>query len=594
MHVTRWPRIGFAALILAATALAWAEEGTVSYDVRFDGVAEKKLRKALEDLSDTVALRETTPATRLLLNKRVERDQPRLEQELRARGFYGATVDADVDERVDPILVTFRIDPGEPYALESATITLAEDPDRTPVSLPSPLDLGLEIGRPVGTKVIVEAQRRLLERLRDQGYPFPSIAERKVLVDHDATTAHLIFLVAPGSAARFGTVSLEGFVDVDASIGHNAIPWQNGDAFNGSLLTRLQNRLSRSGLFSTVRVTTDEEVDPNGDLPVRVVVTERKQRTVGVGVGYKTDEGLGSRVWWEHRNLFHHGERLRLNLTASEIEASFEGLFRKPAFLRPDQTLDAKLRLAHDRPDAFVSRGLSVEALLTRVLSDRLEMGGGVALRDVDVRQFDETRHFSLLALPATLKLEETDEPFDPGDGYRLDVELRPTLDLNGLRAGFVKASTQYRHYLTLSEAPRVILAGRLRLGALVGASLDSVPADERFYAGGGGSIRGYPYQAVGPTYRDDPVGGRSLFEACLELRTAVTSRLGLVTFLEGGTVMPSAWPDFDEPVRWGAGVGARYDTPVGPVRFDVGFPLNAPDNVDDRFQVYLSLGHAF
>jgi translocation and assembly module TamA len=138
------------------------------------------------------------------------------------------------------------------------------------------------------------------------------------------------------------------------------------------------------------------------------------------------------------------------------------------------------------------------------------------------------------------------------------------------------------------------VLAGRVNVGAIAGSQRNRIPADERFYAGGGGSIRGYEHQKVGPLRDDTPLGGRSLLEFSIEARTRISNRFGIVPFIDGGTVFESAYPTFGRTLRWGAGIGFRYFSPIGPIRFDVAVPLNRRSGIDKAFQIYISLGQAF
>lgn len=584
-------------------ALAWscalgvcADEPTVPYTVAIEGVADSALENVLGAVSDAMVLQKRPPATFLLLRRRVDRDIPRFIQVLKAHGYYGATVTADIDENAAPVLITFQVDPGPAYLLASVDVHIVGGGPDAPIRVPDPAELGLLIGEPARTDRILGAQRALLDALQRQGLPFPKIVERRIEVDHAAPErgVSVLFRVEPGPSAEFGETVFTGLAAVDEGFLRGQLPWRPGNLYNRTLLDELQARLTNTGLFATARVTPGEALDATGRLPVRVTVAERKPRTLGAGIGYKTDEGLGSRVWWEHRNLLGCGERLHLDATVSEIEYSVEGRFRKPAFRRPDQSLILILRIAKDRPDAFESSGLSAEAAVERVVSDRLKLRGGLAFRDADVKQFRRTRHFTLFAVPLYGEWDNTDETFDPTRGVRIDLELAPFFDVTAGDLGFIRGKAGYAHYLAVAGSDKLILAARTAAGALVGGDSRRVPADERFYAGGGGSIRGYPYQSVGPVRRDDPVGGCSLLEVGAELRYRLNDRLGLVAFLDGGTAMQSEIPDFGEPLRWGAGIGARYYTPVGPLRFDVGIPLNPPEHVDDRFQVYLSLGHAF
>ena len=149
--------------------------------------------------------------------------------------------------------------------------------------------------------------------------------------------------------------------------------------------------------------------------------------------------------------------------------------------------------------------------------------------------------------------------------------------------------------YQPLDYARRYVLAGRARVGSTVGQPRRNVPANKRFYAGGGNSVRGYGYQKIGPLNDDDdPDGGRSLLELGAEFRAQVWGNFAVVPFVDGGTVYDNAYPDFSETFRWAAGIGLRYHTVIGPIRFDIAFPLNPRKGTDDPYQFYISIGQAF
>jgi translocation and assembly module TamA len=210
------------------------------------------------------------------------------------------------------------------------------------------------------------------------------------------------------------------------------------------------------------------------------------------------------------------------------------------------------------------------------------------------VEQLGEEERFGLFSLPTRFGWDTSENLLDPVSGRRLTLQFTPFYEIFGDHLGFVKGYATYSQYVKLTEKPLLVLAGRSAFGSMVGASRNAIPADERFYAGGGRSIRGYAYQSVGPLEENKPTGGRSLMEVSLELRTKVTDTIGFVAFLDGGNASSSVTPDPTEPLRWGAGAGIRYFTPVGPLRLDVAVPLNRRDKVDDRFHVYMSLGQAF
>ncbi|MFH0811731.1 MAG: BamA/TamA family outer membrane protein [Pseudomonadota bacterium] len=201
---------------------------------------------------------------------------------------------------------------------------------------------------------------------------------------------------------------------------------------------------------------------------------------------------------------------------------------------------------------------------------------------------------FGLLSFPLQFKRDTSNDLLDPISGGRLSLRLIPYYETFGTKERFLKNYASYSHYFQLAEKPFLTLAGRSALGVIFGADRDRIAADERFYAGGGGSIRGYEYQSVGPLRKNEPIGGRSLFELSVELRVKVTNNFGLVTFCDGGSAFSSVIPDWGETLRWGAGLGLRYYTRIGPLRFDVGFPLNRREKIDDPFQFYVSIGQAF
>jgi translocation and assembly module TamA len=209
------------------------------------------------------------------------------------------------------------------------------------------------------------------------------------------------------------------------------------------------------------------------------------------------------------------------------------------------------------------------------------------------VEQIGE-ENYRQIFLPLYFKWDTGDDLLDPTRGGRLFLQVMPFFDVTGSDSDFIKGYARYRHYIPVLKKPLLTLAGKVSIGVIEGSGLVSIPADERFYAGGGGSIRGYAYQSVGPLVAGDPIGGQSLIELSAEVRVKLTDHLGLVGFLDGGSAFADTIPDSSQDLRWGSGAGLRYFTPIGPLRFDVAVPLNRRPEIDDSFQIYISLGQAF
>jgi translocation and assembly module TamA len=582
--------------LLAGGAAARVEVG-IRYEVTVTGIADSEIRTQVESVIETVALRlERPPASLGLLRQRAEADVPRILSVLRSEGYYDARVAAAVDSDVKPVQVTFRIDPGPRYRIKEVEISSTDKGPAVSGNLPKAAGIGLARGEVARARAVLDGEAKLLTYLKERGYPFARVEERQVVVDHADHSMSVHLRVDPGPRAYFGPTTITGLQSVYASVILNKIPWREGDLYQGSRLEQLQKKLTATGLFSSVQITSGKTADEKGRVPVTVAVTEGKHRTVTAGVGYRTDEGLGANVSWEHRNFFHAGERLTVAGKASGITRSLETTFREPTLWREDQWLTYTLRLAEDRPDAYRSRNLAGSLVLERELTKGLVAGAGVGAKAADVGQEGPNEKFLLLSLPLSLGWNGTDDLLDPKRGTRLSLQVAPYQDLGSEDVRFIKARASTSHYLQVVSDPSVVLAGRGAVGVIEGASRLSVPADERFYAGGGGSIRGYRYQSVGPLEDDKPTGGRSFVELSLETRLRVSERLGLIAFVDGGTAFANEpfSSSGEEEMRWGTGMGFAYYTPIGPFRLDVAVPLNRRQGVDDSFQIYVSLGQAF
>jgi translocation and assembly module TamA len=398
--------------------------------------------------------------------------------------------------------------------------------------------------------------------------------------------------------SRFGPVTFEGLATVDEDFVIARLDWKEGELITPARLAAARASLRETGLFSTVQVALGDVPDADGRLPVTIDVTERKHRSIGLGARYRTDEGPGGNVSWEHRNFFGAGERVAVELDGSLYTgASLIGSFRKPDFGRRNQSLLSDVKLAYEDTDAFKSKSGRARIGLERQLGQGMTVAAGVAFlgQEVEDKAADgDAETFGLLSLPARFDWDRSDDRLDPSSGGRLRVENEPFVDVIGNGLVFNKARVDYSHYVEVLSEPQVVLAGRTAVGSIVGEPRSDIPANLRFYAGGGGSVRGFGYQLAGELADDDkPIGGRSLLELGGEVRVRITESIGVVAFVDAGTVYSSTTPDFSETLRVGAGPGLRYFSPIGPLRLDVGFPLN-PRNSDDTWQLYISIGQAF
>jgi translocation and assembly module TamA len=347
-------------------------------------------------------------------------------------------------------------------------------------------------------------------------------------------------------------------------------------------------------------------VADDGTLPMIVQVEPAKMHSIGVGVAYSSgEEGASAQTFWENRNVFGRAERLRIGGRVSQIGETAGLTFKRPDFFATDQDLVFETAYEIENTEAYNAKIYSALLALERPLFGLWRGSAGVAFKVGPVDEShkesststrtDSSRDVLLVGLPLTLRRDSSNSILDPTEGTKLDIGVTPYSKELGSDASFVVSQLSDTAYLPLRRDRRVVAAGRLALGSISGAGTFVVPADERLYSGGGGSVRGFGYQMAGPLDADDdPTGGRSLFEVSAEVRWRITESIGLVPFIDGGGVFTDAYPSFDRELFWGAGLGFRYFSPVGPVRIDIATPLNPRSGVDDPVQFYISLGQAY
>lgn len=592
-----------ALLACLAAATSAAHAAPVVYTADIAGVDDAALLDLLVAVSDTLATPPAPPASVLHLNRRAERDRDRFLEVFQSQAHYGATVRVEIDRVSVPVLVHFVADPGPAYTFGDLRIDPTVQFGAASPPLPTPQDVGLMQGEPARAEVIAAGDTKILRYLREHGFPAASIAHRDVVVYKDSQTVAVTYSVDPGAAAQFGELRLSGLGDVHPELIQKILTWAPGDMYDERKMTLLRRDLYSTGLFSTATVTPlTEEIANDGRVPVLVEVVERKQHTMAIGLEYNTDIGAGTQARWEDRNIRGLGRRLSVDAAFSMEFRDLELRYRVDHFRRNDQSLTFSAGLTQEERDAYDSDRFTALALIEREVSKQLTLGVGAGFRLSQVHQDKDTDEFQLIYTPLTAAWDRSNDRLNPSSGFRLNARAEPYADLFSSRSLFIKGQLEATNYLGFGPiqgtegAPQDnwVFATRLKLGVLLGESRDGVPADIRYYAGGGGSVRGYAFQTVSPLRGDTPLGGNSLTEISLEIRKRITNNIGAVAFVDGGSAFESSVPDFSSAMQFGAGVGLRYFTPVGPLRLDLAVPVNRRDGVDDAFQIYLSIGQAF
>ncbi|SJZ90668.1 autotransporter secretion outer membrane protein TamA [Enhydrobacter aerosaccus] len=599
---------------LMACGGAYARTGHISLTI----VGDERMTDELKQLSADLDKDQPLSGDALALLQGAQARRSSIASALRSRGFYDSRVIATVDNRpiedasaLDAIEnqpdsadinFAFNVATGPIYRVESLNI----DGPKEVVDYPG-LDrskLALKPGQPADAATIINAENQILDQVREHGYALAKVARREVVIDHATRLAYVTYYVQPGPEAKMGPVHFSGTEKVDTTYLQKRVPFKAGQPYAPDKVSALRDRLNALGVFSAIRIKQATALNDKGELPIDVDLQDRLPRTIGFGVSYETILGAGANVSWLHRNLFGEAESLRLSALVNHIGQgaipSDLGYGFKADFLKPDwwiagQDATATALASRDVYPAYTRNGASLAVGLNRVLSPHWRVSAGLSIEASQITQYGLTSYYKLFGVPLMASLNESNSDLDPTRGYRLVLNVSPYADLNHSDDLFAIAKLVGTTYLDVSGDGRSVVASRAAFGSIPGGHNVAIPPDKQFYAGGGGSIRGFTYQSAGP--RDaynNPIGGASLVEASLEFRQRFGESLGAVVFVDAGGAYTNTLPNFSQMFpRIGTGVGVRYYTGFGPLRLDVGLPLNKRQG-DAPFGVYVSIGQAF
>jgi translocation and assembly module TamA len=574
------------ALICSAQAQP-TDDRQLAYSVEFIGLPDEALEDRLAQLSPLAQNRKAGAETAAQLGRRVREDVAVALKLLRAEGYYRAQVAPRIEWSQAPDRPTdifILVNPGPQFTFDTINVP----PEAQPW-------MELTPGAPATSAQILAAEERLRVLLPENGYPFAKIGTRDLVVDHEAATVRYALPIDLGPAARFGTLEVEAADTLSATHVLRLARFRSGQPYRQSRVEDLRQALVGTGLFAEVTVqTVADETDPSL-AHIQVTGAAAKSRSISVSLGYGTGEGPRGDISWQHRNLLGGEERLTILGRVATDEQALKFDVQKANIGVRDRVLLGRLHFVREEPDAYSAYRATLGGSLER-RTDQLwqkkwvyALGGELELSDFTAGPRLGT--VFVAALPVSLRLDETDDLFNPSAGFRVSGALTPELAVENQARAYLRADLSASGYWPVGD--RFVFAGRLRSAVIWGASLQGVPTNRRLFAGGGGSIRGFGYQRVGPKGPDhEPTGGVSLTELSVETRFQVTPSWGAAAFVDAGTVRTVRTPSLNG-MRFGAGLGVRYFAPFGPVRIDVATPLDRKRG-ENWLGVYVSVGQAF
>jgi translocation and assembly module TamA len=583
------------------------------YTVEIRSGAEGPLDAAIRGASALVADQDRPASGVAGLVAKARGDYRRIMGALYGEGRYGGTVSiliggteaaklAPDAELPGPVPVRIIVDPGPLFHFGRLGIANRAPPATDPADVvESPESIGFARGEIARSTVIARAEERVLEAWRQQGYPKASIANREVVADHSNNTVDVAIAVDPNGRAAIGGIAVTGTEQMDPEFVRQQSGLIPGEEYDPDTIDRARKRLARLDVFRALRLEAAQSIGADGLLPYTIIVEEQPLRRFGVGATFSTVDGLGAEAFWLHRNLFGQAERLRLDakiagigfpVDTAEFDYAFGGTFTKPGIFTPDTDLVAAIAAERTVLDNYTETSASGRLGLTHLFSDEITLEGAATYELAHFEDDFGTRVFSTAGLFAGATFDNRDDALDATEGFYANVTVEPFYEFNYGNPA-LRATLEGRTYFGFAEDDMFVLAGRFKAGVLLGPGLDEIPPDRLFFAGGGGSVRGYGYRSIGV---DGPggivTGGRYLLEASVEARARLGEEFGAVAFLDGGYVAADTFPGLED-LRLGAGVGLRYYTGLGPLRLDLAFPLNRRAG-DPDFALYLGIGQAF
>lgn len=602
----------FALMMGLSSALGGDPQG---YTLSNPDTGDSELDGALKDSSLLIALRANTPAAPFALIDRARGDAARFQTVLESFGYYKATIAItiaghDIADKSLPeflenvpdgqtVEIKSVVDHGPRYSIGKVSFEGISLPGFDPAEF-----AGISTGDPAVAADVVAGQTHLLQALQQRGYAFAKVPEPDAFADDTANRLDIAYTITPGPRVNIGAISFHGLEKVHEHFVRENLAVKSGDLYNPDAIEEARLKLVKLGVFSGVSVRAADHAEEDATVPLVFDLEERQRHAVALSGNYSTDLGVSFSAAWSHRNLLGDGEQLNLSASGigiggtatSGIGYNLSAQFIKPRLIGGDQDFEATLASVKQSLDAYAQTAQSFGVYLRKRLTPQWNVSVGLTATNDLVSQEGSERTYQLIALPllATYDGTEMDSLLaDPTRGGRASFSLTPTVALGKTTSEFVVLQASGSYYLDLSTNGRSVLALRGLLGSIQGGSTFDLPPDQRLYAGGSGSVRGFKFQSIGPHFASgNPAGASSTDAVTVEFRQRFLRDYGIVAFADAGQASADNLP-FNGSVQIGGGLGLRYYSPIGAVRVDVAVPVTRVPN-GDRFELYIGIGQAF
>lgn len=571
----------------------------IPYEVTFEGLDNLAALGSIKDVSNLVTLQARPPVSINGLRYRISGDIPDMLKALRAYGYYDASITSDVQMiEVEKVVVTIFIHPGPQYTIASYEIFHRDCTKPAEILCCDPFtaeNLGLPLGSFALSTSIVNAELNLLTDLSRCGYPLASIEKRKVIVDMETKTVEAASCIDEGPLSKFGSLSIFGIKTVQPRFILERVAWQEGQIYTSLDVEKTQKRLLDSDLFSSVLISHDEQLDEQGQLPMKMRLSEAKHRQITLGVFYATVDGPGGIFTWTHRNVRGLGQIATLDGEFSKRYLAGTFTYKIQDLFAEDQTYRALAQIERQDIRAFLAFTYRFANYLDQKIDHRRNFSIGLEVQHIHVADSASNGSYLLVDMPIFARYNTTDDLLNPTKGHTIVYQPHFFQSLEHGNQHFIKQRLTSAFYLPIGVKKRLIFAARLQFGSIAGARQKNIPLPILFLGGSEDDLRGYRYLTVSPLNQNNkPFGGRSAIFFTAETRFRFGEKIGIVPFADFGTVSFKELPTVQAKWFKSIGIGLRYFTFFGPLRFDIGFPLDRRKGIDPPFRIYASIGQTF
>lgn len=597
-HMDRLKRTILCASLLAAPAMGAAQDLDLNTPNSSD-----ELRSEIKDAMSLYALVDAGDTSPQALIAAAQADYGRIVAALYGGGRFGPVVSIKIDGREASAISPFEapdaiakilveIEPGPRFQFGRAAIA--------PLAEGTVIPDTFQPGARAETGAIREAVDAGVSGWRNAGHAKARLSRQQISANHPARELDVQLDLTPGPELRFGQIGVTGNDTIRTRRVREIAGLPQGEVFDPEEIRQAERRLRETGVFGSVAISEAETPNANETLDLAVQLAEQKPRRFGFGAEVSTQEGGKLSAFWLHRNLFQGAERLRvegeiagIGTSGNEMDYALTLTYGRPATFTPDTEFYLTAGIEQLNEPGFSSNQASISSGLSHRFSDQLTGTFGLGYRYIDTEDAFGDREFQLLTANLGATYDTRNNSLNPTGGYYLSATGTPFLGLDQTESG-VRFTSDARAYFGFGTDDRFVLAGRAQIGTVWGPDLEETVPDYLFYSGGGGTVRGQPYQSLGVTANNGEfTGGQSFGALSAEFRATVRENIGLVGFYDAGMITEGSGFSGDSDWHAGAGFGLRYNTGIGPIRVDIATPVTG-DGAGKDYELYIGIGQAF